>query len=146
MSDPSMHAEAPQRRSSAPWLVVAIIAVLVAGSLVWVTYGTGTRSAPPQQKAELSPPPPDPAIEQIKQTLASLQQAVQGIQSDQQKLADQINGVQQNVSTQRGDQKLLSDQLGALSARVDALASAKAESPAPQPAPPPQERTRRGRR
>ncbi|MBR0797332.1 hypothetical protein JQ615_18240 [Bradyrhizobium jicamae] len=141
-----MHADARQWRSSGPWLVVALIVVLVAGGFLWMAYGTGMQWAGSQQKAQLSPPPADPAIEQIKQTLASLQQAVQGIQSDQQKLADQINGVQRNVSTQRGDQKLLSDQLGSLSARVDALASARAESPAPQPAPSPQERTKRGRR
>ncbi|WP_426442151.1 hypothetical protein [Bradyrhizobium genosp. P] len=146
MTDPSTHADTRQRRSSAPWLVVALVAVLVAGGFLWVSHDAGTKSATPQQKAELSPPPPDPAIEQIKQTLASLQQAVQGIQSDQQKLADQINGVQQNVSAQRGDQKLQSDQLGALSARVDALASANAESAAPQAAPPPQQKTKRGKR
>ena len=145
MTAPSPHADTNQRRSLAPWLVVALIAILAAGGFLWVSHDAGTKSAAPQQKAELSPPP-DPAIEQVKQTLASLQQAVQGIQSDQQKLADQINGVQQNVSSQRGDQKLLSDQLGALSARVDTLASAKAESPTPQPAQPPEPKTKRGKR
>jgi hypothetical protein len=79
--------------------------------------------------------------------LSSVQQAVQAIQSAQEKLSAQINDIQQKTAAQRGEQKLLSDQLGALSARVNSLESAKADSSAPsqQTAPAPQ-RTKRGNR
>ncbi|QOZ26776.1 hypothetical protein [Bradyrhizobium sp. CCBAU 51753] len=135
MTDPSMPADA-RPRSALP-LLVALLALIVAGGALWMSFAGGTRSAGSQQQAAAAPAP-DPAIEQIKQTLASLQQAVQGVQTDQQKLATQVSDVQQRLSTQQGDQKLFSDQLGSLSARVNSLESARAESPAaPQPAPVP---------
>ena len=135
MTDPSMPADA-RPRSALP-LLVALLALIVAAGALWMSYGSGTRSAGSQQQAAVAPAP-DPAIEQLKQTLASLQQAVQGVQADQQKLASQVGDVQQKLSAQQGDQKLLSDQLGSLSARVNSLESARAESPAaPQPAPAP---------
>ncbi|PDT74284.1 hypothetical protein CO675_26280 [Bradyrhizobium sp. C9] len=81
----------------------------------------------------------------MKQTLASLQQAVQGIQADQQRQAERVGDIQQKTSAQQGEQKLISDQIGALSARVNSLESARAESPgpAPQTTPVPQRRTKR---
>lgn len=135
MSDPSMPADARPR--SALSLLVALLALIVAGGALWMSYANGTKPAAPQEQAAVAPAP-DPAIEQVKQSLASLQQAVQGMQADQQKLATQVSDIQQKLAGQQGDQKLLSDQLGSLSARVNSLESARAESPAPaQPAPAP---------
>ncbi|WGR97630.1 MULTISPECIES: hypothetical protein [unclassified Bradyrhizobium] len=145
MTDPLTPADTRQR-SSALWLVAALLVIIAAGSFLWVHYSTGSKSVAPQQKAEVASPP-DPAVEQIRQTLSSLQQAVQGIQSDQQKLAAQVNEIQQKASVQQGEQKLLSDQLGSLTSRLDSLASANAENPAAtqQTAPAPQ-RAKRSKR
>lgn len=134
MTDPSMPADARPR--SAVSSLVALLALIVAGGALWMSYTSGTRSTTPQEQAAAAPAP-DPAIEQLKQSLASLQQAVQGMQSDQQKVATQVSDVQQRLAAHQGDQKLLSDQLGSLSARVNSLESARAESPTPQPAPAP---------
>ncbi|WP_426433799.1 hypothetical protein [Bradyrhizobium genosp. P] len=110
-----------------------------------MSYSSAKRSTTPQEHAEVTPPP-DPAIDQIKQTLSSLQQSVHAVQSDQQKLEQKLSAQINDIQQKQGDSKLLSDQLGALSARVDSLESAKAEAPAaPQPAPT-QQRARRTRR
>lgn len=132
--DPSPPADG-RPRSVLP-LLVALVALVVAGGALWMSYGNATRYATLQEHAVVAPPA-DPAIDQIRQTLVSLQQAVQGIQADQQKQAAQAGDAQQKISAQQGEQKLLSDQLGALSARVNLLESARAESPAaaPQTAP-----------
>ncbi|WP_128970339.1 hypothetical protein [Bradyrhizobium tropiciagri] len=124
-------------------LMVAILALIVAAAGLWMSYGNATKIAATQQQAAVAPPP-DPAIEQMKQTLSSLQQAVQGLQEDQQKLGAQVGDVQQKTSARQGEQKLISDQLGALSARVNSLESARADTPAAasQPAPAPQKRKR----
>jgi septal ring factor EnvC (AmiA/AmiB activator) len=98
-------------------LFVAVLALVVAGGALWASYAAVA-------------PPSDPAIKQIKETISSLQQPVNGIQSDQKKLAAQLNDIQQKASAQQGEQKLLSDQLAALSARVNSLQSARAERPA----------------
>ncbi|WP_038379187.1 hypothetical protein [Bradyrhizobium elkanii] len=125
-------------------LLVAVIALMVAGGAFWASYRNSTKLATAQEHAAVASTP-DPAIEQMKQTLASLQQAVQGIQADQQRQAERVGDIQQKTSAQQGEQKLISDQLGALSARVNSLESARAESPAPAPqaAPAPQRRTKR---
>lgn len=122
---------ADARPRSALLLLVALLALVVAGAALWASYSNTARPAPREHAA--ATPQQDPAIAQIKETLASVQQAVQGIQSDQQKLAAQLNDVQQKSSTQHSEQKLVSDQLGTLSARVNPLESARAESPAAAP-------------
>ncbi|MGY2990135.1 hypothetical protein [Bradyrhizobium sp. USDA 4508] len=138
MTDPSTPAN-DRPRSPAP-LLVAILALIVAAGALWMSYINSTNATLPQEQAATAPTP-DPAIEQMKQTLSSLQQTVQGLQSDQQKLAGQVTDVQQKTSTQQGEQKLISDQLNALSGRVNSLESARAESP---PAPPtPSRRSKR---
>ncbi|MGF6313421.1 peptidoglycan hydrolase CwlO-like protein [Bradyrhizobium sp. i1.8.4] len=143
MTDPSTVTDARPRWGRP--LLVALLVVVAAGAL-WMSYGSGTRSTTSQEHA-LAARPPDPAIEELKQSLSSLQQAVQGIQADQQKLSAQVGDIQQKTSAQQGEQKLLSDQLGAISARVNLLESARAESPAPtqqtSPAPQGAKRTKR---
>ena len=124
-------------------MLVAILALVVACGALWAGYNNAAKPAP-QEHAAAAPPQQDPGIGQIKGTLSSLQQSVQGIQADQQKLAAQLNDIQQRTSAQQGDQKLLSDQLGSLSARVNSLESARAESPAA--APPPAPDAQRGKR
>ncbi|QPF83941.1 hypothetical protein IC762_30510 [Bradyrhizobium genosp. L] len=138
MTDDPLPSADARPRSVLP-LLVALVALVVAGGALWMSYSNTTKLAASQEHAAVAPPA-DPAIDQIKQTLASLQQAVQGIQADQQKLAAQVGDAQQKTSAQQGEQKLLSDQLGALSARVNSLESARAETsaPAPQTAPAPQ--------
>ncbi|MHC6154920.1 hypothetical protein ACVSQB_24370 [Bradyrhizobium elkanii] len=137
-------ASADVRPRSALPLLVAILSLIVAGGALLASYNNATKFAASQERAA-AVPPPDPAVEQMKQTLASLQQAVQGIQAEQKRQAAQFGDAQQKTSAQQGEQKLISDQLGALSARVNSLESARAESPAQatQPAPAPQRRTRR---
>ncbi|MGY3496397.1 hypothetical protein [Bradyrhizobium sp. USDA 4502] len=140
--DPSTPVDA-RPRSALP-LLVAILAIILAGGALWMSYSNATKLAASHERAAVAPPP-DPAIEQIKQTLSSIQQAVQGIQADQQRQAERVGDAQQKTAAQQGEQKLLSDQLSALSARVNSLESARAESPAPAPqaAPAPQKRTKR---
>ncbi|MGY3409531.1 septal ring factor EnvC (AmiA/AmiB activator) [Bradyrhizobium sp. GM5.1] len=118
-------------RSALP-LLMAVLALIVAGCALWVSYGNSTKAAAPQEQAAVTP-----AVEQMKQTLSALQRSVEGIQSDQQKLAAQLSDIQQKASAQQGERKLLSDQLGSLSARVNSLESARAESSTatPQAAP-----------
>ncbi|MCP1831566.1 MULTISPECIES: hypothetical protein [Bradyrhizobium] len=132
-----------QARSSFP-LLIAVLAVIVACGALWMSYSNATKFAASQERAAVAPPP-DPALAEMKQTLASLQQAVQGIEAGQKRQAAQIGDAQQKTSAQQGEQKLISDQLGALSARVNSLESARAESPAQATpaAPSPQRRTKR---
>lgn len=146
MTEPSMSADA-RPRSALP-LLMAILAVVIAGGALWVSYGNSRKTVTPQEEhAAVTPPPQDPAIGQIKESLSSLEQSMNAIQSDQKKLTAQLNDIQQKESAQQGEQKQISDQLGALGARVSSLESAKAESPvaAPQTAPdtPKARRTRR---
>ncbi|MCA6112243.1 hypothetical protein [Bradyrhizobium cenepequi] len=136
MTEPTSQTDTRQRRSPLPWLAVVLAAAIVAGGAFWMNHDAGRKSAAEQQKADMLP-----AIEQIKQTISSLQRTVQDIQSDQQKLAGQVTYLQQKASAQQGERKLLSDQLGALSARVDTLVSSNAES---TPAAP--QKNRRGKR
>ncbi|WP_210168573.1 hypothetical protein [Bradyrhizobium viridifuturi] len=68
----------------------------------------------------------------MKQTSASVQQAMQGIEADQ-KGRQLIGNIQQKVAAEQGERKVISDQLGALSARVNSLESVRAESRAQAP-------------
>jgi uncharacterized coiled-coil protein SlyX len=70
----------------------------------------------------------DSGVEQTKRTVAALEQTVKGIQSSQQNLVDRIADIRRKIASDGGERKLMSDQLGALSSRVDALASANADS------------------
>jgi len=149
MTNPSDNTDIRPRRSTAPWLVGALIAIIVVGSLVWVNHNADTKSAAPAPQPQASAQPSQDQAEATKQTLSSLQQTVQEVQANQQRLADQIkdiqqqasqfnqqkfadqmNDLQQKVAAQQGEQKTLSDKLSALSARVDDLVSTNAESPA----------------
>ncbi|MCC8975354.1 hypothetical protein [Bradyrhizobium brasilense] len=95
MTDSSAPAD-PRPRSALP-LLVAILALIVAGGALWVSYGNATKLAASKEHAAVAPPS-DPAIEQIKETLSSLQQAVRGIQADQQRQAERVGDVQQGIS------------------------------------------------
>ncbi|MGY3576806.1 hypothetical protein [Bradyrhizobium sp. USDA 4504] len=140
--DPSTPADT-QPRSALP-LLVAILALIIAGGALWMGFNNATKFAASQERAAAAPPT-DPAIEQMKQALSSIQQAVQGIQAEQQRHAERVGDTQQKTAAQQGEQKLISDQLSALTARVNSLESARAESPAPAPqaTPAPQRRTKR---
>ncbi|MCK1544022.1 hypothetical protein IVA98_05615 [Bradyrhizobium sp. 160] len=130
---------ADARPSSALPLLVALLALAVAVGALWMSYGNPASPAVTQDQAVVAPPT-DPSIDKIKQDLAALQQAVQEMQANQQKQAGES---QQKIAAQQGGQKLLSDQLGSLSARVNALESARAETNAPASQPFPGARAKR---
>lgn len=92
---------------------------------------------------------PDPAINETKESVASLQRAMQQIEAGQQKLGDQVSQIQRTVAADQEQRKSLSDQVGALGARVDTLASAQAAAAAPTETPhqaPQLQNNRRGRK
>ena len=68
--------------------------------------------------------------------MANLQQTIQELRAEQQRIAEQISGLQRQISAEQGGRKLLSEQLGGLSARVDSLQGSNAAAPRnpPQPA------------
>jgi len=73
------------------------------------------------------------SVDETRQALVAVQQTTKDIQTGQQKLTEQVNELQRRIAGEQGERKLLSDQLGAISGRVDALASSKADvNSAPQ--------------
>ena len=107
-----------------PWLLTALVVILAAGSFFWTSQRIEAL------QTAVGTARPDPSIEETKQSVASLHQIIQQIQSDQQKLGDQIGQIQRGGAAEQGERKLLSDQIGSLSARIDALASAQATAAA----------------
>jgi uncharacterized coiled-coil protein SlyX len=71
-----------------------------------------------------------------REAVANLQQTIQELRAEQQRVAEQISGLQRQISAEQGERKLLSEQLGGLSARVDSLQGSNAAAPLnpPQPA------------
>ncbi|WP_439368042.1 hypothetical protein [Bradyrhizobium sp. DASA03120] len=118
-----MSEEAGTSRSYLPWLVV-VMAVVLAGGV----YFSLDRKINALQAASVAQGMSQPAndVARARQTLGRLEDTVRDNQASQQKLADEVADLQRRVASQGGERKLLSDQLGALSSRVDALASAHA--------------------
>lgn len=108
-------------RQALPWIVLALVAVLAISGFFWT-----------QRKVEalqaMAATHQDFDAQEVKQALTTLQQTVQEVQSNQQKVSEQVDGLRRKLASEGGERKLLSDQLGALSARVDGLASANANS------------------
>ncbi|MCK1594687.1 hypothetical protein [Bradyrhizobium sp. 164] len=73
-------------------------------------------------------PRQESAINETQQAIAGVKQAITEIQTDQQKLGEQVSQLQRAVAMNQGEHKLLSDQLGAVSSRIDTLASSGAEA------------------
>jgi septal ring factor EnvC (AmiA/AmiB activator) len=117
-----------------PWLVTVLVIVLAAGGFFWMDRKIETLQAAAHQ---------DSGIEDARQAVAGLQQSTKDVQSSQQKLGEQINDLERKLASEAEERKLMSDQLGALSARVDALASANAQS---TPSAPQAQTNRRNRR
>ncbi|MBR0904575.1 hypothetical protein [Bradyrhizobium liaoningense] len=94
------------------WLVLALVVILGAGATYWLNQKIESvqAAATPRQESEIT----------------SLQQAIAEIQAGQQKLGEQVS--QRVMAIDQGERKLLSEQIGALSSRVDALASAHADA------------------
>jgi len=109
-----------------PLVVVALAVILAAGGFVWMNYKIEALQQPaaPQQAS---------AEEDVRQATAALGQTVKDVQAGQQKLAEQLADIQRKLASESGERKLLSEQVGALSSRVDSLASANAASTAPAP-------------
>jgi uncharacterized protein YlxW (UPF0749 family) len=120
-----------------PWVAIVLAILLAAGNVYW------TNRSMAMLPATTTAPKQESGTEEARQSVANLRQAVQDIQADQQKLTEQISNVQRKLAAEGGERKLMSDQLGALSARVDALASANADTTA---ATPPAQQSRRDRK
>src|SRR3954462_10088484 len=109
------------RRPLLPWLALAVVVIVAAGGAFWLN-----------QKIDSVQPPAAPRQEsganETRGNIAGLKQAIAEIQADQQKLNEQVNQLQRAVAMNQGERKLLSEQVGALSSRVDALASSNAEA------------------
>lgn len=112
------------RTSVAPWLLLALVVVLGIGGFIWMD-----RRIDAVQGATVTHQDAGAGTnDQAAQAVASLQDSIQKLQSDQKKLGDELTDIQRKIAAEGGERKLLSDQLGALSARLDSLASANAES------------------
>lgn len=134
--DPSLPSPSASRLLL-PWLALALIALLAAGAAFWLNQKIDLvqATAAPRQES---------GINETQQAIAGVKQAITEIQSAQQKLDEQVSQLQRAVAMNQGERKLLSDQLGALSSRVDALASSSAEAgSAPQQQPQSTNRRRR---
>ncbi|WP_369725076.1 hypothetical protein AB8Z38_11310 [Bradyrhizobium sp. LLZ17] len=114
------------RRAVLPWVVVALAVILAVGGFVWMNYKIEAlqQAAAPQQAS---------GEEDVRQATAALGQTVKEVQAGQQKLAEELADIQRKLAAESGERKLLSEQVGALSSRVDSLASANAASTAPAP-------------
>jgi uncharacterized protein HemX len=110
-----------------PWLALAVVVILAAGGALWFNQKIDSVQAAAAPRQEIG-------ANETQVAIASLKQAIAEIQADQQKLGEQVSQVQRAVATNQGERKLLSEQVGALSSRVDALASSSAEAtPRQQP-------------
>jgi uncharacterized protein HemX len=112
------------RTSVAPWLVLALVVVLGIGGFIWMDRRIDAVQGATVTRQDTGAGTND----QAAQAVASLQDSIQKLQSDQKKLGDELTDIQRKIAAEGGERKLLSDQLGALSARLDSLASANAES------------------
>ena len=122
-------------RSSKTVIGVVILLAAILGAVVFwrssdrLNGPSPTASVQPAgQSQTLSPasasPPADDA--ETKQALSALGKTIKDIQASQQQLADRLDEIQKQLSAEHGDQKLLSEQVGALSGRVDSLATSSA--------------------
>ncbi|WP_157449815.1 hypothetical protein [Bradyrhizobium sp. ARR65] len=102
--------------------------LVIGGALFWASNRAEKNS--PTVAANQSTEQP-PAHDETKQTLASLQQAVNDLQSARQRDEGQVADLQRQLSAEQGERKLLSDQIGALAGRVDGLEKARAEFTGP---------------
>lgn len=114
------------RRAVLPLVLVALAVILAVGGFVWMNYKIEAlrQAAAPQQAS---------GVDDIRLATAALGQTLKDVQAGQQKLAEQLADVQRKLASESGERKLLSEQVGALSSRVDSLASANAASTAPAP-------------
>ena len=109
-----------------PLVVVALAVILAVGGFVWMNYKIEAlqQAAAPQQAS---------GVDDVRLATAALGQTLKDVQAGQQKLAEQLADIQRKLASESGERKLLSEQVGALSSRVDSLASANAASTAPAP-------------
>ncbi|UQR60763.1 hypothetical protein LRP30_27670 [Bradyrhizobium sp. C-145] len=118
--DPSL----PSPSASRPllsWLALGLVAILAAGGAFWLNQKIDSvqAAAAPRQES---------VINETQQAIASVKQAIAEIKTAQQNLGEQVSQLQRAVAMNQGERKLLSDQLGAVSSRIDALASSSAEA------------------
>src|SRR5215216_3705579 len=132
-----VYSEPRRPRRILPWILLLLLAVAV-GAVLWVSNRIGYESSPVavvQPKAELSAAA-EIADKTAREAVANLQQTIQELRAEQQRIAEQVSGLQRQISAEQGGRKLLSEQLGGLSARVDSLQGSNAAAPPnpPQPA------------
>lgn len=127
-------ASSSARRPIFAWVIVASVMFAAAGSVFWMNQKIEAL------QAAATAPRQEFSVDEMRQAAAALQQTTKEIQTNQQKLSEQVTDLQRRVAAEQGERKLLSDQLGSISGRVDALASSNADvTPS---APPPQKNRR----
>src|SRR5215213_1289215 len=111
-----------------PWILLLAVAI---GAVLWASNRIGYESSPEtvvKPKAELSAAA-EIADKKAREAVAVLQQTIQELRVEQQRVAEQISALQRQISAEQGERKLLSEQLGSLSARVDSLQGSNAAAP-----------------
>jgi uncharacterized protein HemX len=132
-----VNGEPSRSRRTLRWILLLLLAVAV-GAVLWASNRIGYESSPVavvRPKAELAAAA-EIADKTAREAVADLQQTIQVLRAEQQRVAEQISGLQRQISGEQGERKLLSEQLGGLSARVDSLQGSNAAAPLnpPQPA------------
>ena len=128
-----VNSEPRRPRRILPWLLLAV----AIGAVLWASNRVGyetSQEAVVQPKAEL-PAAAEIADKTAREAVANLQQTIQELQAEQQRVAEQISGLQRQLLAEQGGRKLLSEQVGGLSARVDSLRGSNAAAP-PNPTQP----------
>jgi uncharacterized protein HemX len=134
-----VNSEPRRPRRMLPWILLLLLAVAI-GAVLWASNRIGYESSPVaavKPKAELSAAAAaEIADKTAREAVANLQQTIQELRAEQQRIAEQVSGLQRQISAEQGGRKLLSEQLGGLSARVDSLQGSNAAAPPnpPQPA------------
>jgi uncharacterized protein HemX len=110
--------------------IAVVLGVLAVGAIVfwfWQTPGDHVVVTPQRvDQAQIPIRPIQSEASENTRQLNALQQAVKDLQASQQKLDDQFNELKRQLSAEEGDRKMLSQQVGALTGRVDSLASTSA--------------------
>jgi uncharacterized protein HemX len=131
-----VNGEPSRSRRTLRWIPFLLLAVAV-GAVLWASNRIGYESSPVavvRPKAELAAAA-EIADKTAREAVANLQQTIQELRAEQQRVAEQISGLQRQISAGQGERKLLSEQLGGLSARVDNLRGSNAAAPPNPPHP-----------
>lgn len=107
-------------------ILIAMILIVAASGIGLAAFWSRDWSSEPSPRAEAS--------QQAKQDANALEQRMNDLQVSQQQMANQLDEIKRQLAAGQGERKLLSDQVGALSGRVDSLATSAAPGAAAPPA------------